>query len=156
MKHQSGESHDVWKNAVHSAGRPFSAFFRNSGQGCRFRLDTKFTCPRRSGCFRLRSSLATRFNIGDVQINAVLSQVDRLGDAYMVLRLREMSRQPLDVVIAKYRTEKSHGWGVLAKSLGIKPGSREFHALKRGNDLYDGKGNSNQKKTHKEKGKKRK
>lgn len=34
-----------------------------------------------------RSSLATRFNIGDVQINAVLSQVDRLGDAYMVLRL---------------------------------------------------------------------
>jgi hypothetical protein len=103
-----------------------------------------------------RSSLATRFNIGDVQINAVLSQVDRLGDAYMVLRLGEMSRQPLDVVIAKYRTEKRHGWGVLAKSLGIKPGSREFHALKRGNDLYDGKGNSNQKKTHKEKGKKRK
>ena len=84
-----------------------------------------------------RSRLTTRFNIGAVQIDAVLSQVDRFGDAYMVLRLGEMSRQPLDVVLDKYRTKKRHGWGVLAKSLGIKPGSSEFHALKRGNDLYD-------------------
>jgi hypothetical protein len=33
-------------------------------------------------------------------------------------------------------------WGVLAKSLGIKPGSKEFHALKRGQDLYDSSGTS--------------
>ncbi len=103
-----------------------------------------------------RSSLSTRFKIGNVQIDAVLNQVDRPGDAYMVLRLGEMSRQPLDVVIANYRTEKDHGWGVLAKSLGIKPGSNEFHALKRGNDLYDDKGKFNEKGKHKEKGKKRK
>jgi len=30
--------------------------------------------------------------------------------------------------------------GALAKSLGIKPGSKEFHALKRGDDLYAAKG----------------
>ncbi|WP_020676798.1 hypothetical protein [Geopsychrobacter electrodiphilus] len=96
-----------------------------------------------------RASLATRFKIGDVQIDAVLRQVDRPGDAYMVLRLGEMSRQPLNIVIDKYRSEKNRGWGVLAKSLGIKPGSNEFHALKRGNDLYDDKGKSKGKGKHK-------
>jgi len=39
----------------------------------------------------------------------------------------------------KYKSDKGQGWGALAKSLGIKPGSREFHALKRGHDLYDEK-----------------
>jgi len=37
----------------------------------------------------------------------------------------------------RYRADKGKGWGVLAKSLGIKPGSKEFHALKRGHDIYD-------------------
>jgi hypothetical protein len=59
----------------------------------------------------------------------------------MVLRLAEMSRQPADHVIAQYRSGKGQGWGALAKSLGIKPGSQEFHALKRGHDLH-GNGDS--------------
>ena len=33
----------------------------------------------------------------------------------------------------------------LAKSLGIKPGSKEFHALKRGHDLYDSESKSKNK-----------
>lgn len=84
-----------------------------------------------------RARLAARFNIGDVQINAVLSNVERPADAYMVLRLGEMSGKPTNYVIEQYRSGKGKGWGALAKSLGIKPGSREFHALKRGNDLYN-------------------
>ena len=84
-----------------------------------------------------RARLATRFNIGDTQVNAVLSNVDKPADAYMVLRLGEMSSKPTDYVIEKYRSEKGKGWGVLAKSLGIKPGSKEFHALKNGNDIYN-------------------
>lgn len=89
-----------------------------------------------------RSSLSTRFKIGDLQLDTVLRQVARPADAYMVLRLGEISRQPLNVVIDRYQAKKGDGWGVLAKSLGIKPGSDEFHALKRGNDLYDDKGKS--------------
>jgi hypothetical protein len=46
-------------------------------------------------------------------------------------------------VVDVYKKNRGKGWGVIAKSLGIKPGSPEFHALKRGDDLY----------THKEKGK---
>jgi hypothetical protein len=86
-----------------------------------------------------RARLAARFNIGDTQINAVLSNVERPADAYMVLRLGEMSAKPTDYVIEKYKSGKGKGWGALAQSLGIRPGSNEFHALKRGNDFYDDK-----------------
>jgi hypothetical protein len=40
-------------------------------------------------------------------------------------------------VLEKYEAGKGRGWGALAKSLGIKPGSSEFHALKRSDDLDD-------------------
>lgn len=88
-----------------------------------------------------RAQLATRFKIGNAEINTVISNVERPADAYMVLRLGEMSHQPTDYVITQYHTVKGKGWGVLAKSLGIKPGSREFHALKHGHDLYDSSDN---------------
>ena len=102
-----------------------------------------------------RARLAARFNIGDTQIKAVLSNVERPADAYMVLRLGEMSAKPTDYVIEKYRSGKGKGWGALAQSLGIKPGSKEFHALKRGNDFYDdnGKGKGKDKGKGKAKGK---
>ncbi len=83
-----------------------------------------------------RAQLATRFKIGNAEINTVISNVEKPADAYMVLRLGEMSRQPTDYVIKQYRSGKGQGWGVLAKSLGIKPGSKEFHALKSGHDLH--------------------
>jgi hypothetical protein len=84
-----------------------------------------------------RARLAARFKIGDTQINAVLTNVERPSDAYIILRLGEMSAKPTDYILEKYKSGKGKGWGVLAKSLGIKPGSKEFHALKQGNDFYD-------------------
>lgn len=87
-----------------------------------------------------RARIATRFNIGDVQITTVLSNFPKPADAYVALRLGEMSGKPIDYVTEQYKKGKGRGWGALAKSLGIKPGSPEFHALKRGDDLYDQKG----------------
>lgn len=84
-----------------------------------------------------RARIAARFKIGDVEIDAVLSNVEKPADAYMVFRLGEMSAKPTDYVLERYRSEKGKGWGALAKALGIKPGSKEFHALKHGNDIYD-------------------
>jgi hypothetical protein len=102
-----------------------------------------------------RARLGARFNIGNMQINTVLSNVECPADAYMVLRLGEMSNRPTDYVIREYRSDKGKGWGALAKSLGIKPGSAEFHALKNGQDLYDDKdkGGGGQKGESKGKGK---
>ena len=101
-----------------------------------------------------RASLAARFKIGNAQIEIVLNNVEKPSDAYLVLRLGEMSKQPIENVIEKYKSGKGKGWGALAKSLGIKPGSKEFHALKRGHDLYDEKPKVKSKDKGKVKGKK--
>ena len=85
-----------------------------------------------------RARLATRFHIGDAQISAVVGNVSSPADAYIVFRLGEMSGYPPDRVMGEYKSGKGKGWGVIAKNLGIKPGSQEFHALKRGQDLYNG------------------
>lgn len=104
-----------------------------------------------------KASLAARFKLGDAQINAVLGNVEKPADAYMILRLGEMSGKPTDSVMEKYRSEKGKGWGAMAKSLGIKPGSKEFHALKRGSDIKEnddkGKGKEKGKNGGKGKGK---
>lgn len=101
-----------------------------------------------------RVSLATRFNIGDVKIKAVVDNVEKLSDAYMVFRLGELSHKPVEKVISVYRANRKKGWGVMAKKLGIKPGSREFHALKRGHDLDNGHSSGKGKsKSHGQKGK---
>jgi len=85
-----------------------------------------------------RARMASRFQMGDAQITAVLGNVPAPADAYIVLRFGEMSRHPTDYVLREYKASRGKGWGVLAQRLGIKPGSEEFHALKRGQDLYNG------------------
>ena len=85
-----------------------------------------------------RARLATRFQIGDAQIGVVLSNMRDPANAYMVFRLGEMCHQPFERVMEEYNKSRGKGWGVIAKNLGIKPGSSEFHALKGGHDLYSG------------------
>ena len=105
--------------------------------------------------------LASRFKIGDVEVKTVLSDAKNYSDAYMVLKLGELAHKKTDTVFEQYNTSKNRGWGVLAKQLGIRPGSREFHALKRGHDLNFGTSdsednrdnNSKQNKKNKNKGK---
>ena len=110
--------------------------------------------------FRIR--LATRFKIGDAKVKAVISDMGNGADAYMVMRLGEMSGHNVEYVAERYKANKGKGWGALARSLGIKPGSRAFKALKRGHDLNGanpgsrGKGNNKgykKNKSHKNKGK---
>jgi len=101
----------------------------------------------------LRARLEARFQVGDIKIKTVLSNVEKPAEAYIMLRLGEMSNQPINRVIEKYKAKKGKGWGALAKSLGIKPGSRDFHALKQGQDLYDDKKRGKDKVKGKGKGK---
>lgn len=85
-----------------------------------------------------RARLANRFQAGDEQISAVLDDVPKPSDAYIVFRLEEISGQPLDRVMAEYEFNKKRGWDVVAKRLGIRPGSREYRKLKTRQDLYGG------------------
>jgi len=82
-----------------------------------------------------KARLAARFKVGDAEITTVLSNVKRPEDAYMVFRLGEMSHHPFDRVVKEYKSGHGKGWGVMAKRLGIKPGSKEFFALKSGQNF---------------------
>jgi len=95
------------------------------------------------------SKLGVRFHIGNADLRAVIRDSGGPADAYMVLRLAELSHQPRERVIKEYRRyRKGKAWGKLAKSLGIKPGSKEFHALKAGHDLGDWNGGDKHKGDH--------
>ena len=98
-----------------------------------------------------RARLEARFKVGAVEISAVFGHVHDPADAYILFRLGEMANLPMERVIERYEAEKGKGWGVLAKSLGIKPGSSEFHDLKQRQDLYDDMGGNSGK--DKDKGK---
>lgn len=67
------------------------------------------------------------------------------GDIYMTVELAKIAEKSVDEVVNVYTKNKDKGWGVIAKELGIKPGSPEFHALKgkakdKGNKKQKGKG----------------
>ncbi len=103
-----------------------------------------------------RAKLAARFRVGDAQISAVMADIKDPASVYMAFRLGEMSHKPMDSVVEVYKKNKRKGWGVMAKRLGIKPGSAEFHALKRGHDLEgmgEGRGKGGDKDRGKGKGK---
>ena len=46
----------------------------------------------------------------------------------------------MDIVLKEYKANKGRGWGVIAKKLGIKPGSKEFHELKKDKFSSDASG----------------
>ncbi|MBE0602055.1 MAG: hypothetical protein IH611_00310 [Deltaproteobacteria bacterium] len=71
----------------------------------------------------------------------------------MVFRTGQVSGRPHEVVLDEYRANQGKGWGVMAKNLGIKPGSAEFHSLKKGWDDGGGSGKGKGKGKKKDKGK---
>jgi hypothetical protein len=106
------------------------------------------------GAFKARVS--TTYGVPMAHVEAVFGSVQTPADAYMVFRVRELSGRPEAAVLDEYRADKGKGWGAMAKDLGIKPGSPEFHALKKGWDDAggpgNGKGNGNGKGGKKDKG----
>jgi len=93
----------------------------------------------------LHSSLNNRFNVGDTVISSVVKSVAKPSDAYMILKLAEMTGLTHSTVLKNYEANKQKGWGAMAQSLGIKPGSAEFKALKAGHDMDSKKSSSKEK-----------
>lgn len=82
--------------------------------------------------------LSRQFGIPVPDVEAILRSVPDPADAFMILKLGEMAHVAPAVVLQKYQRNKGKGWGNLARELGIKPGSSEFHALKRGDLAFTG------------------
>ena len=54
------------------------------------------------------------------------------ADVYMTIGIAKIIKKPIETVAEEYKINKSKGWGKIAKNLGIKPGSKAFHELKKG------------------------
>ncbi len=87
---------------------------------------------------RFNATLSSQFGIPLPHVQAITNRVVRPADAFMCLQLGQMTNQHPDRVLQVYQNNKGKGWGAIAKELGIKPGSAEFHALKRGNFTLGG------------------
>lgn len=85
---------------------------------------------------RFNATLSSQFKVPVPEIEAILKTVKDPADAFMCLQLSQLSGVHVDKVVSSYRKNSGKGWGVIAKDLGIKPGSSAFHALKRGDFVY--------------------
>jgi len=54
------------------------------------------------------------------------------GDVYYACAIASIIGRPCRYVVDEYERDRGQGWGNIAKRMGIKPGSPEFHRLKRG------------------------
>ena len=79
-----------------------------------------------------RADLSATFGVSSHEVEGLFEVLDSPADVYITLRIGEVARVPIARVLTQYQANKSRGWGVIAKNLGIKPGSPEFHALKKG------------------------
>jgi len=78
-----------------------------------------------------KSDISINYNITEKKIDYLSAEIGMsAGDIYMSVELAKISYKSIDQVVEVYNVHKRKGWGVIAKELGIKPGSPEFHALK--------------------------
>jgi len=74
--------------------------------------------------------LARKYNLNESAIGDLHQKFNRnWGDLALGLEMGNLSNKPMYTVLGSY--EKNQGWGNVAKELGIKPGSPEFHRMKR-------------------------
>jgi hypothetical protein len=104
------------------------------------------------------SDAVATFNIAKDKVESLIKIMDP-ADVFMTLQTAQIVNKPVDVVKDTYVKNKDKGWGEIAKEMGIKPGSKEFHALKgkvKGKkDKGNGNGNGNNGGNGKGKGKKK-
>lgn len=78
-----------------------------------------------------RADISGRYNVTEKKIDYLAASVGMTaGDIYLAMEISRITGKSIDQVVTVYQRDRGKGWGVMAKELGIKPGSPEFHALK--------------------------
>ncbi len=90
-----------------------------------------------------KTDLKLSYNISDKKIDYLSITVKmEPAEIYLSLELSKLSAKSIDQVVEIYEVNKDKGWGFIAKELGIKPGSPEFHKLKEDTKNKGAKGKS--------------
>lgn len=105
------------------------------------------------------TNVVNTFGIVKAEVEKLLKKMVP-GDVYMAAQVASMIGKPVTDVSDTYLKNKDKGWGAIAKEMGIKPGSPEFHKLKKsmkknspGNSAAASEGKGNGKGKGKGKGK---
>ncbi len=78
-----------------------------------------------------KTDLCINYDISEKKIEFMHGSLEMApGEIYVALEISKISKVPINRVINVYKSHKDHGWGYIAKEVGIKPGSPEFHQLK--------------------------
>lgn len=86
-----------------------------------------------------KAKVSAQFGIPIPHVQGIIDIVPTPADAFMCFQISLMIGQPPQAVADIFNRHRKKGWGAMAKELGIKPGSAEFHALKRGNFALTGR-----------------
>lgn len=84
--------------------------------------------------------VSTSHNIPIPKIEEML-QVMEPAEVVLATDIAQVAQKPIDEVVTSYKKNKEKGWGVVAKEMGIKPGSAQFHELKGKTQKNKEKGN---------------
>jgi hypothetical protein len=79
--------------------------------------------------FLLSISLQYKVPLKDLQ--ALKDQGLKPGEILLAVNLLQATQKTLAQVSASWKANKGKGWGVIAKDLGVKPGSDAFQTLKK-------------------------
>lgn len=77
-----------------------------------------------------KANVVTTYGTTLDKVNSLFTVGMNAGDVVISFEIMKLTKKPITDVIRVYKVSKSKGWGAMAKELGIKPGSKEFHALK--------------------------
>ena len=78
----------------------------------------------------LLAKLSVEFSVDLVVLQDLYTQGYTPGQIWLALEISKASTTTLQDAILVAGSTEGHGWGVLAQTMGIAPGSADFHALK--------------------------
>ncbi len=91
-----------------------------------------------------KAQMSAQFGIPVPHVQGVIDIMPTPADAFMCFQIGLMTGKSPRTVAGIFNHNRHKGWGAMAKELGIKPGSAEFHALKRGDFEFSGKSQGQQ------------
>lgn len=103
--------------------------FRTGDKGLDAELNILNTEAKRD-LTKFKDEVSKEYSLSKEKIQALLDKKMEPAEIILSGRIAKISKRPVDDVVKSYEKNKGKGWGVVAKEMGIKPGSAEFHALK--------------------------
>lgn len=90
-----------------------------------------------------KNQIVADFGVTKQTVQDLLDKALEPAEIILSGRIADIAGKSMEDVVSSYEKNKDKGWGQVAKDMGIKPGSPEFHALKGKSNNGKGKANGN-------------